>query len=66
MSAATCPNCGEPGNPGHHWLDQPGVYSGYVCEGRLTDTANEVAENIAEHMGFWEAVEVLAKNTPKR
>lgn len=33
MSEDQCPNCGEPGNPGHHWLSQPGVYEGYVCFG---------------------------------
>lgn len=33
-----CANCGEPGHPGHHWLEDAGMY---VCYHRpeLTEDA---------------------------
>lgn len=39
--ARICPNCGEPGDPGYHWLEQPGVFSGYVCFGTDSGTDPE-------------------------
>ena len=33
-----CPNCDDPGHPGHHWLAEPGCY---VCFGRDTEPVSE-------------------------
>lgn len=35
-----CPNCGEPGDPGHHWLAEA---EAYVCFGRDSEHLDENA-----------------------